>query len=399
MAKNIFVEPLTSIPIEQQRTEIVERKGFGHPDSIADGIGEAISRELSREYIRRYGKIMHHNVDKVQIAAGKSYPKFAGGEVTKPILVTIAGRATDQVKGEHFPVRPIALKACTEYLNKFKYFDPISMAVIDCKIGPGSDDLIGVFENAGEKKIPLANDTSFGVGFAPMSETENLVMRAENLINQKYKLPQVGQDVKVMGLRTDNKILLTVAAAMVGSKIKNGSEYASIKEELRGKLLKDLCKFTDRELDININTADDYAADIYYLTVTGLDMENGDDGAIGRGNRVNGLITPCRPMSLEAAAGKNPVNHVGKIYNILGFKMAEDIVKIFGGDVVEAHVNILAQIGKPINHPRAAVAKIIPADGIHLSKMEQKVNRVVDEWLDRCPDITEGLVAGKINVF
>ncbi|MDD5502352.1 MAG: methionine adenosyltransferase [Candidatus Thermoplasmatota archaeon] len=399
MTKNIFVEPLTSIPIEQQRTEIVERKGFGHPDSIADGIGEVISRELSREYIRRFGKIMHHNVDKVQIAAGKSYPRFGGGEVTKPILVTIAGRATDQVKGDHFPVRPIALRACAEYLRKFRYFDPESMAVIDCKIGPGSDDLIGVFEHAGEKKVPLANDTSFGVGFAPMSETENLVMRAEKLINNKYKLPQVGQDVKVMGLRTDNNILLTVAAAMVGTYIKDGKEYASIKEQLREKLLDDLCKYTDRELDININTADDYNAGIYYLTVTGLDMENGDDGAIGRGNRVNGLITPCRPMSLEAAAGKNPVSHVGKIYNILGFRMAEDIVKVFGGDVVEAHVNILAQIGKPINHPRAAVAKIIPADGRCLDKMEQKVNRVVDEWLDRCPEITEGLVAGKINVF
>ena len=399
MAKNIFIEPLTAIPIERQKTEIVERKGFGHPDSIADGIGEAISRELSREYIRRFGKIMHHNVDKVQIAAGKSYPRFGGGEVTKPILVTIAGRATDKVKGEHFPARPIALKACAEYLRKFRYFDPESMAVIDCKTGPGSDDLIGVFEHAGEKKIPLANDTSFGVGFAPMSETENLVMRTEHLINRKFKLPQVGQDVKVMGLRTDDSVLLTVAAAMVGPKIKDKSEYASVKEELRNKLLDDLCKHTERNVEININTADDYDAGIYYLTVTGLDMENGDDGAIGRGNRVNGLITPCRPMSLEAAAGKNPVSHVGKIYNILGFRIAESIVKEFGGDIVEAHVNILAQIGKPINQPRAAVAKIIPADGIALGKVEPKVNKIVDDWLDRCPEITEGLVAGKIKVF
>jgi S-adenosylmethionine synthetase len=37
----------------------------------------------------------------------------------------------------------------------------------------------------------------------------------------------------------------------------------------------------------------------------------------GRGNRVGGLITPCRPMTLEAAAGKNAAMHVGKSYSIV----------------------------------------------------------------------------------
>jgi S-adenosylmethionine synthetase len=41
------------------------------------------------------------------------------------------------------------------------------------------------------------------------------------------------------------------------------------------------------------------------------------DAQFGRGNRINGLITPCRPMRLEAAAGKIPVTHVGKIYNVM----------------------------------------------------------------------------------
>jgi S-adenosylmethionine synthetase len=49
-----------------------------------------------------------------------------------------------------------------------------------------------------------------------------------------------------------------------------------------------------------------------YLTVTGTSAEAGDDGEVGRGNRVNDLITPYRPISLEAAAGKNPVTHVGQ---------------------------------------------------------------------------------------
>lgn len=397
--KNIFVEPLIQIPIEKQKTEIVERKGIGHPDSIADGIGEAISRSLSREYIKRFGRIMHHNVDKVQIAAGKSYPRFGGGEVVKPVFVAIAGRATDQIGNEHFPARPIALKAAINYLSKFRYFNPESMAVIDCKIGPGSEDLIGVFEHAHKKGIPLANDTSFGVGYAPMSETEKLVLRTEYLINQKFRLPAVGEDVKVMGLRTDDDVVLTVACAMVSPKIKGREEYDGIKEELRQKLLDDLCKQTERNVEVNINTADNYEAGIFYLTVTGLDMENGDDGAIGRGNRVNGLITPCRPMSLEAAAGKNPVSHVGKIYNIIAFRIAEDIMKESKGDVLEAHVNLLAQIGKPIDRPKAAVAKVITAGDVRISSVKSDVEGIIMDWLSRCHEITEGLVGGKIKVF
>ncbi len=34
---------------------------------------------------------------------------------------------------------------------------------------------------------------------------------------------------------------------------------------------------------------------------SGLSAETGDDGQVGRGNRVNGLITPNGPMSLEAS--------------------------------------------------------------------------------------------------
>ncbi|MGD1061456.1 MAG: methionine adenosyltransferase, partial [Methanomassiliicoccales archaeon] len=37
MSKNIIIEKLESKPIEKQQVELVERKGVGHPDSIADG--------------------------------------------------------------------------------------------------------------------------------------------------------------------------------------------------------------------------------------------------------------------------------------------------------------------------------------------------------------------------
>ena len=46
MKRAITVERLTQTPIEERNIEIVERKGRGHPDYIADGISEAVSRAL-----------------------------------------------------------------------------------------------------------------------------------------------------------------------------------------------------------------------------------------------------------------------------------------------------------------------------------------------------------------
>ena len=62
--RHITVRSLRQIPLEQQRLEVVERKGLGHPDYICDAIMDQISVKLSKGYIDRFGTIMHHNVDK-----------------------------------------------------------------------------------------------------------------------------------------------------------------------------------------------------------------------------------------------------------------------------------------------------------------------------------------------
>ena len=48
MARNIVIEHLSTKHIEKQDIEIVERKGIGHPDSIADGLAESVSRSLCK---------------------------------------------------------------------------------------------------------------------------------------------------------------------------------------------------------------------------------------------------------------------------------------------------------------------------------------------------------------
>jgi S-adenosylmethionine synthetase len=76
--------------------EIVERKGLGHPDTICDAIAEHVCVRLCRHYLERFGTILHHNVDKLLLAAGAARPAFGGGEVTAPMEIYIGGRAAGE---------------------------------------------------------------------------------------------------------------------------------------------------------------------------------------------------------------------------------------------------------------------------------------------------------------
>ncbi|MCL4326448.1 MAG: methionine adenosyltransferase [Candidatus Thermoplasmatota archaeon] len=394
----IKVESHNVTPMEKQSVEIVERKGIGHPDSLADGISESVSRALSNMYIERYGRILHHNTDETQIVGGQSEPKFGGGEILDPIYILLVGRATTTVNGERLPYRHVALRAAEEYLkNTCKHLD-INDVILDCKIGQGSVDLRGLYET----KKHLANDTSFGVGFAPLSETETIVYNAERFINNEAvkKIPAIGEDVKVMGYRINDKIHLTAAIAFVDSLVPDKEHYISIKEEIQSLLESYLSRYTKRELKIYINTADRYDENLYYLTVTGLSMENGDDGSVGRGNRANGIITPGRPMSLEAAAGKNSVTHVGKMYNIISQEIASECVKAGNGDIQEAYVSILSQIGKDITDPQVVSVKLLMADGnVKESKYKAECEGIVENKLAELPELYKKVLSGKVSIF
>ena len=386
------------MPMEKTKIEIVERKGIGHPDSIADGLAESVSRALCKLYMERYERILHHNTDETQIVGGQSAPKFGGGTVLEPVYILLVGRATTQVDGERLPYRSRAIRAARDYLESFCLHLDVDMDVmLDCRIGQGSVDLRDLYQT---QKL-LANDTSFGVGYAPFSETETITYETERLINGplKKEIPEVGEDVKVMATRVDDHIDLTVAAAMVDRLVPDKSHYISVVEELKERLLENALKQTKRNVNVDINTGDNYDDGIFYLTVTGLSFENGDDGSVGRGNRANGLITPFRPMSMEATAGKNPVTHVGKLYNILTLKIANDIVKVGGGDILEAYVRIVSQIGKAIDDPQAASIQLVMADGAPLSGVQSEAKAVADEWLANISRITNLVVNGEVSVF
>ncbi len=401
MAKNIIIEKIDYTPIEKQSVELVERKGIGHPDSIADGLSESVSRALCKMYLERFDRVLHHNTDETQIVGGQSAPRFGGGDVLEPVYILLVGRATTEVNGERLPYRSTAVKSAFDYLKAhFPNLDLETDVMIDCRIGKGSVDLTAVYEN----KRHLSNDTSFGVSYAPYSQTERVVLETERYINgaMKRKLKETGEDVKVMAARMNNNINLTVACAMVDRFIPDKDHYISTIEEMKTRISDYASKFTDLNVKVDVNTADDYKRAVYYLTATGLSMENGDDGSVGRGNRMNGLITPYRPMSMEASAGKNPITHVGKLYNILSNFIANDIAKAAGSEICEIEVRILSQIGKPIDNPQVCSIQMLPAAGSSPStfkKWEKEARSIADNWLDNLDTVTKKIVNGEITVF
>ena len=405
--KNIHVAGVDEIPLPEKNIEIVERKGIGHPDSVADALAEEVSKSLCKMYIKEFGHVLHHNTDETQIAAGQTAPKFGGGTIIDPSYILLVGRATTHIgtgrELRSLPCKPTALVAAKKYLDKtFPNLDVDSEIVLDAKIGMGSDDLTGVYRASGH----LANDTSFGVGYAPYSITDLLTLKTEEYINGdlKKKLKESGQDVKVMASRLGKKVTLTVACAMIDKFLADATEYKSAVEQLYNSTLDNALKIIGSQkldIDLFVNTGDDYKRKVYYLTCTGMSQEMGDDGSVGRGNRCNGLITPYRPMSMEATSGKNHITHIGKIYNIMSKLIADDVAKNVGGDA-EIRVRLLSQIGKPVSEPLTASVDIVTkgADtSSKLPKWKADAEAITENWLNNIDDITKLIIEGKVRTF
>jgi methionine adenosyltransferase (EC 2.5.1.6) len=397
--KNIVITPITFEPVYAQQVEIVERKGTGHPDTICDYLAEELSIALCKWYQENFGAIMHHNVDKALLVGGRAEPVFGGGEVIEPIEIYLVGRAILEKDGKELKnVQEFVQNVVEEWISEnLRNLDPKKHIKVHAKLKPGSKDLVELFERfQKEGKVPLANDTSFGVGFAPFDDLERAVYQTERFLNSseiKEEHPEIGEDIKVMGVRFGEKIRLTVALAFVSKYIKNEDEYFAKKEEILRKTKNYIQELLGREVELFINTADTKGS--VYITVTGTSAEQGDDGQVGRGNRVNGLITPYRPMSLEAAAGKNPISHVGKIYNTVANEISERVVEEIE-EVEEAYCYIVSQIGKPINEPQVLDVKIRTKK--NLSAIQELARKIAEEELERMPDVWKGFLERRYSV-
>lgn len=400
----IIVERIDKIPTTSQQTEFVERKGVGHPDFIIDSACEAASRALSRYYKEKYGTILHHNLDKGLLVGGSSRTWFGGGIVEAPIYILIAGRATIKVGDEQIPYSDLIKEEVKKFIREnFRFLNPEEHVVIDVKVRPGSVDLKTIVEM--NESIPLANDTSFGVGYAPLTPLEKIVYETERMINSrefKSRIPESGEDCKVMGLRIRNKYYITVADSLIAHLTPDLDHYLSVKEEIKNEVeslaYKILTEEKNVEVNVQVNTADIPSKNSVYLTVTGTSAESGDDGNTGRGNRVNGLITPNRQMSLEATAGKNARSHVGKLYNLSAKMIAERIYNEVSG-MKEVYVRLLSQIGRPISKPLAISIQYILEDNLDEKALAYEAVEIAKEEIEKIVKLEELVLTSKVTLF
>jgi len=197
---------------------------------------------------------------------------------------------------------------------------------------------------------------------------------------------------------------MTIACAMVDKHIPDAAHYQSAIEEMYDLVTDNALKIIGKEkvkFKLDINTGDNYKRGVYYLTCTGLSQEMGDDGSVGRGNRCNGLITPYRPMSMEATSGKNPITHIGKIYNVMSKLIADDVAKKVTNEA-EIRVRLLSQIGKPVSQPLNASVQIVLPDATSnpkLAKWTGEAEAIAADWLDNVDKVSDMIIEGKVRTF
>jgi S-adenosylmethionine synthetase len=199
-----------------------------------------------------------------------------------------------------------------------------------------------------------------------------------------------------MGIRTGSTLHLTVAVAFVDRFVDSEATYFRRKAQMQEAVLEFIRSRCPLEVKLTINNADQPGRGLggMYLTVTGTSAEAGDSGQVGRGNKVNGVIALNRPMGTEAAAGKNPVSHVGKIYTVLAHQMAQKVHEEVRG-VRECYVWLASQIGEPIHRPRVAAAQVIFARGVQKGRAFRQIQEIMERELLRLPQLVQDLVAGK----
>ncbi len=396
----IVIEAYRGRAVDDHPVEIVERKGIGHPDYICDSIMEDISVQLSRAYMKEFGMVLHHNIDKGLLAAGRTIKRFGGGRVIRPIELIIGDRATFRVGQREIPVMDIAINTAKEWFKKnLRFVDPEKDIRYRIVLAEGSEELMNIFSR--REKIMGANDTSAAVGYYPFSATEDVVLKLERFLNSrsfKKRFPETGEDVKVMAVRKGNALDVTVAMPLLSRYIHSEDEYFSHKEVIIQQMNNFLDGFRGssfRDIKVHYNTLDTRGRGLggIYLSLIGTSAEDADSGQVGRGNRVNGLISMNRPMGTEAAAGKNPVSHVGKIYNVLAHKIAQEIYEATEG-IKEVYVLLLSRIGTPINEPQMATAQILLKRGKRIEDVKKVAEDILKRGLDNigkfCIELAKG---------
>lgn len=355
--------------------EVVERKGRGHPDTLSDRLAELLSRTYCELSMEKFGTILRHQFDKLTLMGGKCDVRFGGGTFISPIRLLINGRATPQVGNEKLFYRDALIETASTFLEKeLRNFDFLTNCRLMLEVTANTTR--GVRTNSPdvdrstpysrfrpskltdlpEYTNPVSNDTAVGCGWAPYTPLEKMVLEVENTLNSdetKKLYPWLGSDIKIMAVRNDKDIALTLCVPQISTLVPSLDGYKENVQTIHSLISRIIDTYSAHfKVNFSLNTADGQRDDLVYMLYTGSCIESGDEGQVGRGNRLGGVISSRRPFSIEGLGGKNPQYHGGKLYSVMAWDLAQ---KIWQKYKIPCEVFLVCQSDVPINQPWSVI--------------------------------------------
>lgn len=324
---------------ENNDFEVVERKGVGHPDTLADALAEELSRVYSKYCYDTFGAVLHHNLDKLYIGAGWTKNSFGSVEKIKPIKVLVNGRISNTFGRKKIDIEALFRPIIKEYIGCVLPHLDVETD-LDIIINPTQHSRIPYwFSPRSLVDVPdatkvMASDTSVVTSFYPYSTCEKLALELEHFFwneNEKgYPVPkfkEIGQDIKVMVTRIKEDISVVVCLPVISTEITSREEYFDVVERFEcelNQIAKEICSNSKYSVNVFIYRDNSFRGTPYMLSL-GTCAECGEEGLVGRGNNSLGFIPTFRPHSMEAPAGKNPRYHTGRVLSFLGNRLAKAI--------------------------------------------------------------------------
>jgi S-adenosylmethionine synthetase len=378
----------------ERRFETVERKGLGHPDTLADLLAEAFSRNYSRYCLEHFGHILNHAVDKMTLVGLSSRTYLGGFEVISPGQILMIGNITPAVGSRRIPVYDLLRRSAQQVFAAALVGDPIlpymNLQVVNTYSSaqdrpgnfffPGSEDEAA---RVGEGERG-ANDTVFCTAVAPFSDLEQLVLELEETVTGplgRERFPGVGTDVKVLATRLDNRVTITMCVPILpqAAGARHDYDYAidDVTKELQSRV-----QASRFDAVLQVNTKDREGG--CYLAPFGTALGKSDCGAVGRGNRQGGIISAFRPANVEAPAGKNPLHHVGKLYTEAAGDLSD---RVWAQMEAKVAITLVTSNGIPIGQPE----HVLVESGRHQPDASE-VQVIVSDYLSGINELGERLV-------
>ncbi|MGV9721989.1 methionine adenosyltransferase [Nocardia beijingensis] len=383
---------------ERAPVEVVERKGKGHPDTLSDAFAEAFVTRYVAWASEHIGADLNHWVDKCMLIGGESRNEFGSSELITPIRAMVVGKATRKVGELDVPLDVLARSAVDDVLAE----GLVGYTPAACSVEVRTNDYVGSgrpvewfrpSRPGASASVRRSNDSVIGVAYSPRSPLEDLVVEIESVLtSQQYRdrVTAAGTDVKVLATRVQAQLDVVLCVPAVPARVANRREYDEFKIAVEEDVRQIIARTGRWQIgQIRLNTRD--TSDAVYMAHLGSAIATGDVGAVGRGNRINGVIAPMRVSHLEAPAGKNPHYHGGKVTLALAQRIANAVTDIAG---CETNVTIVAENGQLLDSPSVVSVELAATCG---EDKRESIHNAVKHYLGQVEQLTKVLAVSGLD--